>query len=679
MELKTKLDIEKDNLVADPNIAELLDNEDLVKIGMCVCHDLEADLLSRQPWEKRMEESMKWALQVTEAKSFPWVGASNVKFPLITIAALQYHARAYPNLINPDVLVKYKVYGEDPTGEKQMRADRVESHMTYQILEEDVDWESEMDKVLITQPIIGCAFKKSFFDPIKNCNISENILAKDFVVNYWTKSIATAPRVTHILYFQKNDVYERVARGMWLEMKEEHPASIMPSGLGLLADKAQGLIQPESVDSSTPYEILEQHRWLDLDQDGYAEPYIVLVRRDTKQVLRIVARYTRQNVIRDKKGTILNIVPEQYFTKYPFIPSPDGGFYDLGFGALLGPLNASIDTAINQMIDAGTMATTAGGFLSKGVRIRGGNYAFSPLEWKHVESTGDDLRKGIFPLPVREPSPVLFQLLSLLINYGERIGMSVDIMVGENPGQNTPAATSQAMIEQGSKIFNGVFKRTYRSFRDELRLLYRLNQLNLDNSVEYNDNKLAKWDDYTGDIMCVTPASDPNIVSDQQKFIQASAVREAAMGSPGFNMYQVNKQYLSALKVQNIDMLLPDPAGPNAIPQGPSEKLQIAQMKSQSDQAIADKHFQLGMLTLMQEVDLISAKITAFEAQAEESKAKASSEANYAALGMINAQISLERDKKDSLHKAMDLMTKMYATTQKAETDKLKAKEKPAK
>lgn len=674
MELETTLSIEKDDLTACPNIADLLSEADVKKIGVEAVLDYEKDRLSRHGWEKKMEEAMKLALQVVEAKSFPWVGASNVKFPLITIAALQYHARAYPNLINADVLVKYKIYGEDLTGEKRQKADRIESHMTYQILEEDEDWESEMDKVLITQPIIGCAFKKSYFDPIKHCNISENILARDLVVNYWAKSLATAPRITHVLYFQKNDVYERVVRGLWCEMNEVTPAAIVQSNMGINANRAQGTYQPESVDSSTPYEILEQHRYLDLDNDGYAEPYIVFVRKDTKQVMRIVARYTSDNVIRNKSGEILNIFPENYFTKYPFIPSPDGGFYDLGFGSLLGPLNASIDTAINQMIDAGTMATTAGGFLSKGVRIRGGNYSFSPLEWKHVESTGDDLRKGIFPLPVREPSPVLYQLLGLLINYGERIGMSVDIMVGGNPGQNTPAETSRTMVEQGSKIFNGIFKRTYRSFREELRHLYRLNQLHLDDEVKYEENKIARWDDYTGDVQDICPAADPNIVSDQQRMMQAEAVRAVAITSPGFNMYQVNKNYLQALKIPNIDMLLPDPTGPNAIPPGKDIKLQIAEMQAQVDTDKHTKDFQLGMLELMQEVDLIEAKIGALQAQAEESKAKASSEANYAALGMINAQISLEKNHKETLHKSLDIMTKMYAATQKAKEKTVSAK-----
>ena len=188
---------------------------------------------------------------------------------------------------------------------------------------------------------------------------------------------------------------------------------------------------------------------------------------------------------REKNDTskVQSITPEQYFTKYPFIPSPDGGFYDLGFGILLGPLNESINTIINQLVDAGTMANTAGGFFSRSVKLRGGNTAFNPLEWKHVDSTGDDLRKGIVPLPVREPSQVLFTLMQLLINYGERIGGAVDILTGQNPGQNTPAETTRTMAEQGMKIFNGIYKRTYRSLKLEFRKIYRLNQINVTNTL----------------------------------------------------------------------------------------------------------------------------------------------------------------------------------------------------
>ena len=517
MQINTELNL--DEIVQLPNIAEVLDEATINTISYNVWKGFEADKESRSAWEKRTEEAMKLALQVAEAKSFPWPGASNVKFPLITIAALQFHARSYPVLINGETPVQCRVIGDDPTGSKDARAHRVSQFMSYQILEQDTNWEAEMDRVLISQPIVGCAFKKSYFDPILKYNVSENILAKDFVVNYWTKHLDTSPRITHVQYFSKNDIYERVARGLFSEMTEVMPAAVPESNLTLAQNKAQGMTAPNSVDDSTPYEILEQHCYIDFDGDGYAEPYIVWMRRDTKQVLRIVARYFTSSIERDDKGNVLRITPETYFTKFPFIPSPDGGFYDLGFGVLLGPLNQSIDTILNQLIDCGTMANTAGGFLSRGIKLRGGNMNFAPLEWKHVDTTGDDLRKGIVPLPVREPSQVLFTLLNLLINYGERIGGSVDILTGQNPGQNTAAETTRTMAEQGMKIFSGIFKRTYRSLKDEFRKLYRLNQLYLVGIEDYNSDTGQNFidaDDFKGPVSDVRPAADPNIVSDVQ-------------------------------------------------------------------------------------------------------------------------------------------------------------------
>jgi chaperonin GroES len=668
MELDVQLKLE--DLVGAPNIAEMLDDESLRKIGYDVYQGFETDLNSRSAWEKKTEESMKLALQVVEAKSFPWPNSSNVKFPLLTIAALQYHARSYPVLVDGSGPVKCRVIGDDPQGTKEKRAERVENHMSFQILEQDEAWESEMDKVLITQPIIGCAFKKTYFDPIKKFPISENILARDLVVNYWTKSLDTAPRVTQILYYSKNDVYERVARGLWLEMTEPAPNSIMSTGLGLVKDKSQGVLAPESVDSSTPYEILEQHTYLDLDGDGYAEPYVVYVRRDTKQVLRIVARYFSSSIERNDKGIVLKITPETYFTKFPFIPSPDGGFYDLGFGVLLGPLNQSIDTIINQLIDCGTMANTAGGFLSRGIKLRGGNYNFAPLEWKHVDSTGDDLRKGIMPLPVREPSQVLFTLLNLLINYGERVGGSVDILVGQNPGQNTAATTVNTMAEQGMKIFSGIFKRTYRSLKDEFKKLYRLNQLYTDEVVKFGDGEIVTFEDYQGSSYDIRPAADPNIVSDTQRVQQAQALMQMATSTPGFNMYEVQKNMLKALKVANIEQILPDPKGPNAIKPQPNPKVQIEQMKNQTKQADIQARTQTTMAKMQLDAAKIDAQIKKLEAEALKALAEADGVDTGHAIAMINAELSAQKQHRNSLMDAIELMHDIEMDYRKSDSGK---------
>ena len=631
------------DLISHSNIAEMMDTEDLNTIGHRVVLEFDMDVQSREEWSYKMDGAMKLALQVVEHKSFPWAGAANVKFPLITIAALQFHARAYPALIPGKDIVKCRVNGSDPDGSKAARALRVQDHMSYQLLEEDEAWEDQMDKVLITTPIIGCSFKKSYWSPRTKSIVSEMVLAKDLVVDYWTKSLETANRITHILYLSKNDIRERVVRGLYTEFDLGKSRDKEPNQT---RDKSQGS-HPASEDPDTPYEVLEQHRYLDLDGDGYAEPYIVTVHKDTKKVLRIVANYFESGIER-KNGNVVFISPEQYFTKYSFIPSPDGGFYDLGFGVLLGPLNESINTIINQLIDAGTMSNTAGGFLGRGLKIRGGNQSFAPLEWKHVETTGDDIRKNVFPLPVREPSQVLFTLLNLMISYGERIGSATDAMVGENPGQNTPAETSRNMVEQGMKIFSGIFKRVHRSLKQEFKKQYRLNQLYLPKETKFGGQSTI-IEDYMGDISDVSPASDPNVVSDSQRVNQASAVLQAAHGSPGYNLYEVNRRYLEALKVPNIDKVLPDPKGPDAVPPPPNPKVQVEQMKMQVKQADMQLKGKMAAMKIASEAEVKQATVMKLQAEATKLMSEAQGVETGHKIALLNAQIGAEKAHRDSL------------------------------
>jgi len=636
MDLDVKIKIEK--LLASPNIAEMLDESVLNTIGYNVVQEFNIDKQSRSQWEKRVEEAMKLALQVAEAKSFPWSGASNVKFPLITIAALQFHSRAYPALIPAGDIVRMGVAsGKDSNPEVIEKAKRIEKHMSYQVLEEDESWESEMDKVLITVPIVGCAFKKTYWDFDEEHPVSENILAKDFVVSYWTKNLSDCTRMTHMLYLSSNDVLSRQRRGMWLDVDLSRPLLLPQDDLSVTQDRAQG-VYVNSEDPGTPYEFLEQHRWEDLDGDGFKEPYIITVHRETNKVVRIVANYFETSIKRNNDDEIISIKPETYFTKYSFIPSPDGGFYDIGFGILLGPLNESIDTIINQLIDAGTMATTAGGFLSRGIKVRGGNYNFAPLEWKHVDSTGEDLAKGIVPLPVREPSQVLYTLLTTLVNYGERIVGATDIMVGENVGQNTPAQTAQMMADQGNTVFKGIFKRIYRSLKEEFRKIYRLNQLYLPSEHKYSLG-VALASDYRPSPDMLRPSADPHVVTETQKLMQAQALREVSMTSPGFNLYAVNKRYLEAIKVTNIDEIYPDPQGPNAVPPPPNPKVQVEQIKAQTKAQDIQTKAKLGAAKLMQDAQLNEAKILKLEAEALLAAEQADGVKDGHQIALIEAQI----------------------------------------
>ena len=651
-----------EELLRSPNIADMMDDDALSSLGQTLMNDITLDLNSRIEWEERNEKASKLALQVVERKTFPWPGASNVKFPLITIAAMQYHSRAYPALISNNNVVKCKVYGKDDDGEMHKRAERISRHMTYQVMEEDEGWEENTDRTLLVQAIAGTAIKKSYFDPVKGHNVSELVLPNDFIVNYYTKSIAESPRVSQRILLSSNDLHERQVRGLFCEYDDQPPPSTPnQSMLTNAREDAQGVRMPTG-DPDAPYEFFETHFWHDFDEDGYKEPYIAYIRRDTSKIYRIVARYFEDS-IEYHNGEIIRIKPEQYFTKYGFVPSPDGGFYDLGFGVLLGPTNDSVNTIVNQLIDAGTMSVTGGGFLGRGVKIKGGDYSFKPHEWKRVDSTGDDLRANIFPLPIREPNAVSFQLLNLLINYGERIAGATDMMTGVSPGQNTPAETSRNVVEQGMKVFNGIYKRTWRAMKEEFQKLYRLNQLYLPSEpVEFEYNNELQFvlpDDYAMDMKLVKPAADPNVVSDSQRQMQAQAVLQLAQSSGGFNMYEVQKRYLDALKVNGIDQILPDPKGPNAIKPGPSEKMQIEQMKNEERAMNHQLKFKLGIAKLMQEAELQQAKITELQAKAVLELEQADGVKSGHAIAMLEAQIGAKREHVNGILKSIEMMTNL--------------------
>lgn len=565
------------------NVAELLDDELLTKIGNDAVTGFDTDLESRIEWEERNDDAMKLALQVVEAKNFPWKDSANVKYPLLTTAALQFSSRAYPALVPGTSIVKGRVIGYDRDGSKLERAIRIGKHMSYQLLEQMEDWEEEMDKLCITLPILGCVFKKTYFNPVKNINVSEVVYPKDLVINYYSSTIEKSDRITHVIRLTDNDVYERKAKGIYRDV------SINKSSLEATeADRDRGLNEPSMDDDTLPFNILEQHCLLDLDEDGYKEPYIVTVHEDSGTVLRITPRFTAESIeYAEDLKTIVTIKPIQYFTKFGFIPSPDGSIYDLGFGTLLGPLNDTINTLINQLLDAGTMSTLGAGFISKGVRIKGGNKAFEPGEWKQVESYGDDLRKGLVPLPIREPSNVLFTLLNTMVSSGERLSSVTEMMSGEIPGQNVKATVALTAVEQGMKVFNAIYKRIYRAMKKEFRKLYALNKEHVQLNEYFTILDVGKEQaaqisviDYRLDETDVIPYADASVATQEQKLAKIGALSELLqMGT--INPQEYTKRFLEATDQPNIEALMQMPE------QQPDPMAQLELMKFKDESARA--------------------------------------------------------------------------------------------
>lgn len=584
------------------NIAEDLEKQQLHMIGKSVVEGFDTDLASRKPWEKDLESWTKLALQIADTKTFPWTGAANIKYPLLATAAMQFAARAYPTLVPSNgKIVKCRVVGADPDGQKTARADRISTHMSYQLLEQMDGWEEDMDKLLISLPIAGTVFKKTYWDAGKQQNCSKLVLPKNLVVNYYARCIEDAERISEVILMSQRKVKERQNEGIFLDTKLPRP-----SGDAILEqDRVNNAFQLVSDDDkTTDYTLIEQHCFLDLDEDGYAEPYIVTVEYNSGRVLRIVPRFSDKDVLVNEKGKVVKIEPIQYYTKYDFIPNPDGGFYSIGFGRLLGPLNESSNTIINQLVDAGSLSNLQSGFIGKGLRIKMGEAKFSPGEWKAVNATGDDIKKQIFPLPVRDPSPVLFNLLDLLLKSGKELASVAEIFVGKMPGQNTPATTTMATIEQGMKVFTAVYKRVYRSLAKEFQKLYVLNReyMNPQEYIEVLDQPVEQ-SDYMGSENDVIPAADPTAVSNQEKQAKVQALMQILqLGT--INPMAVTKLYLEAFEIPNAESFInqPQPQGPSPEQQQAEAKLQLEQQKAQMDMQVASHKMQMEHASKEQEM-----------------------------------------------------------------------------
>lgn len=646
LKLSRHLKLDREVMMA-ANLTDRFDEDDLTQIGELVYEGYQADEASRADWLRRNEAGMNFALQVSRDKNWPWQGCSNVIFPLITIAALQFSSRAYANIISGTDVVKCRVPGDDPSGALTARSGRVSKHMSWQVLEQDKAWEEQHDRLFINDCIVGTAFIKAYFDGKKAHNVSELVLAKNLILNYYATSVDSCNRKTHRLPpLSRNDIYERVKRGVFRNVLEAswYQASVPPSSAPASAVSAQAQsddrkgIQPPPPDRDSPWQFLEQHRDLDLDGDGYAEPYIVTIEESSKDVVRIVARWDNEvQIERNANAEIICINATEYFTKYGFIPNPDGGIYDIGFGVLLGPLNESVNTSINQLLDAGTMQNSLGGFLGRGAKIRGGQYSMAPWEWVRVDSTGDDLRKNIVPYPDRQPSAVLFNLLSLLIDYTNRVSATTEMMVGKTPGQNTPAETSRNALEQGMQVFTTIFRRMWRSMKDEFQKLFRLNAIYLPDSFTFGEGQGARKEDYLASPDLIVPAADPNVASFQMKFFKAQSIREASQQVPGYDIDYVEREFLRAMGVEAIDKYFP---GSGKVPPPPNPKIAVAQMQMQIKQMQLKQEQLQFVADLMEQKRLNTAKI--IDLQAKAASAMAGIDERQAAMQLNFLQMAID-------------------------------------
>ena len=553
-------------LITSVNIAEQIDEDTLKDMGKSVYDWYEMDESSRGEWMDKYEEYMKLATQVSSNKNFPWPDAANVKYPLLTIAALQFASRAYQSLLPNNKVVKTRVIGNDHKGIKAARARRVSNYMSYQLLEEMDSWEDQMDRTCLILPIIGNVFKKTYWDGTKM--VSELVLPKDLCVDYYASSLDDANRKTHKLYYYPNEVTRQIRMGHFLDVDLPKESNTYDGDHSEAEDELLG-ITPPSNDEDSPHEFLECHCTWDLDDDGYEEPYVITIHKDTKKVVRVAARYDMLGIDTNDKGEIISIEPIEYFTNYVFINDPNSGVYGMGFGNLLGPLNEAANTLINQLIDSGTLDNLQSGFLAKGIKIPNGNSPLKPGEWRYVNTIGDDLRKGIVPLPTKQPSTVLFQLLGMMIQSGQQLSSVTDLMTGENPGQNQPWSTTSEVLRQGLQVFSSIYKRIHRSMKREFKKIYRLNMLYLEDEKYFavldptgpeDQVAVIGKSDFEDKSMDVVPNSDPTNISNAEKLAKAESLM-ALLQLGTVNPQVATKRILEAQDQENIVelMQLPEP------------------------------------------------------------------------------------------------------------------------
>lgn len=564
------------------NIADKLDKEKLSDIGTTVKREYDIDKDSQKEWEDNNKEAMKLAMQVAEPKTYPWPKAANIKYPLLTTAAIQFSARAYPAILGQGTPVKAKVIGQDEgvpavdaqgqpvvdqetqqpawevePGHKRSRGDRVARHMSFQLNEEMTEWEEDTDRLLIILPITGLVYRKTYFSSELGRNRSELVLGDKLVVNKKTKDLETVPRATHEFTLYPNQFMERVRAGTFLDID-----------IGLVADEQ---------DADAPHEFLEQHRRLDLDGDGYAEPYIVTTHKETSQVCRIISNYEIEDIVINDKQ-IARVDPVAYFTKYSFIPNPNGEFHDIGFGFLLRPLNEAINTSLNLMIDAGHLANVGGGFLGKGLRLKGGRQKFRPGEYVPVDSGGTDLKNNIVPLPFPGPNATLFALLGLLIEAGKDISSVKDVMTGGGEGApNASPTTTLALIEQGMQVFSAIYKRIYRSLKSEYSKLYKLNGKYLEQDTYFrvlDEAEAVSPEDYAEGDFDIIPVADPTVVTNMQKLARAEYLAQF-MNDPYLDGNEVRRRMFEAANIDDMDMLFAKQQAPDPMMLLQADELEI--------------------------------------------------------------------------------------------------------
>jgi len=543
------------------NLADFLEDGYLGEISSDLRASYEDDMESRSEWEETYTQGLDQLGVKYDERTQPFQGASGVTHPLIAESVTQFQAQAYKELLPSGGPVKTQVLGlQDVAREEQ--AARVKDFMNYQIMEVMEEFDPDMDQLLFYLPLSGSTFKKVYFDEAKQRAVSKFIPAQDLVVPYAASDLATASRVTHVLRMDGNEIRKMQLAGFYRDV--ELSAFNHESDVRQKVDEIQGTSRTYS---DEVYTILEMH--VDLDIEGFEDmapdgeptgvaiPYIVTLDEGSGHILSVRRNFEEGGGIAKK---------QQYFVHYKFMPGL--GFYGFGLIHMIGGLGRAATSILRQLIDAGTLANLPAGFKARGVRVRNDDEPLQPGEWRDIDAPGGNIRDAIIPLPYKEPSATLAQLLGVLIEGGRRFVSLADQQTGDT-NSAAPVGTTVAMLERGMKVMSAIHKRLHYAQRQEFRVLARIFRDNMpDDGYPYDvvgGDRMIMATDFDGRVD-VIPVSDPNIFSMAQRVTLAQTQLQLAQSNPQLhNLNAAYRRMYQALEVQNIDEILPPPAEPQPL------------------------------------------------------------------------------------------------------------------
>lgn len=595
--------------VESPNIAEELDEDKLKEILSDISHGFDIDEQSCQDWIDMNKEALKMIKAETKVEHTKNYAHSKVIYPLLASATIQLSSRLIPHLVRNDKVVECAVLGPDPQGIKAQKAKIVSDFFSYDLLVDSDSWLLESHKLIQMLCAWGMAYRKLYYDDSRDKVLSEVISPEDVVINSNTSCIEKARRITVKNYITKNEITEYIRSERYLDVDIDRlkagPSEVEENEL------------QDLLDTNPVYEVLEQFCYIDLDDDGYEEPYIVHFHKDSELIFGIYAAYELEDIHVNSKGKVKKIVPRPYVIDYHCIDDPAGKYHSMGLNQLLYHQNKSITSVLRQLIDSGTLANQQGGFVTKAFKTKKRDIQQELGKFTQLEiPPSTDIRSQIMPLPFKEPSQVLYSLLGLLIDAGKETGFVTQALMGDSQGQNVPATTMLAIIEQGTRAFKPMVQKLYHSLKKEFKSMFHLygKYSTQERFIKFSDTNIQiSQEIFNEDELDIVPVADPTQSSEAHRFIKLQAL-EQLMQTPLMNI--LNPQAMAMRIFNDLQIERPEELIVQPQPQQPDPKMMEMQMKQQVQMAKLDLEKQKGEREqVLIQIESMKTQIKQMEAQ----------------------------------------------------------------